>query len=169
MDIIKTNRILLLLLIIYLFIPVSLISQVTKIMGKVIDSKTKEPIPFVTLAYKGLRVGTSTDFNGDYSFESKISGDSIFATCLGYNPVVKKVIKNKFQVINFELTSVSLTLQEVVIKPGKNPAEIILKKIIENKSKNNKDKFDYYQYEVYNKIQFDANNISDRLERMKTG
>ena len=39
--------------------------------------------------------------------------------------------------------------------------------MIENKKYNNKEKLDYYQYEVYNKIQFDANNISDKLEKMK--
>jgi hypothetical protein len=155
------------LIFLLIFPPFYLISQVTKIMGKVIDIKTQEPIPFVTIAFKGGQIGTSTDFNGEYSIEVKKLGDSLFATCLGYTPSSKKIIKNKFQVINFELAPVSMTMKEVVIKPGVNPAEIILRKIIENKKFNNKEKLDYYEYEVYNKIQFDANNISDKLERMK--
>ena len=53
-------------------------------MGTVTDSKTKEPIPFVTVAFKGIPIGTTTDFNGKYSIETKKPGDSLYATCLGY-------------------------------------------------------------------------------------
>ena len=157
----------LIIFIFFLFSPFYLLSQVTKIMGKVVDSKTKEPIPFVTVAFQGGQIGTSTDFNGGYSIEVKNPGDILFATCVGYTVISKKIARNKFQIINFELTPVSTTLKEVVIKPGVNPAEVILRKIIENKKFNNKEKLDYYQYEVYNKIQIDANNISDKFERMK--
>ncbi len=142
-------------------------SQVTKIMGTVTDKKSNEPIPFVTITFKGTQIGTTTDFNGNYSLEIKKPGDSLFAACLGYVPVLKKVVKNKFQVIDFELASISMTLQEVVIKPGRNPAEVILEKIIKNKKYNDRNRLDYYQYEVYNKIQFDANNISDKLKKFR--
>jgi hypothetical protein len=157
----------LVIILLFTLLPTCLLSQVTKIMGTVTDKKSNEPIPFVTIAFKGTQTGTTTDFNGTYSLEVKKAGDSVSASCLGYIPVAKKVIKNKFQVIDFELSSVSLTLQEVVIKPGKNPAEIILEKIIKNKKFNDENSIDYYQYEVYNKVQIDVNNITDRVERSK--
>ncbi len=142
-------------------------AQTTKIMGKVTDKVTKESVPFVTIAFKGGSTGVSTDFNGEYSIETKKASDSIIATCLGYKALNHIVVKNKFQIIDFELEPVSMTLQEVVIKPGKNPAEIILEKIILNKEKNNPENIDYYQCESYNKIQFDANNISEKLKGRK--
>src|SRR5271157_4651858 len=135
---------------IFLIFPFYLLSQVTKIIGTITDKKTNEPIPFVTVAFKGTQAGTTSDFNGKYSLEIKSPGDSITASCLGYITISKKIIKNKFQEIDFELIAVSTTLQEVVIKPGKNPAEVILEKIIKNKKYNNQKKLEYYQDEAYN-------------------
>ncbi len=60
-----------------------------------------------------------------------------------------------------------MELSEVVIRPGENPAEILLRKIIENKSLNNRDEYAHYRYEAYTKIEFDANNITDRFMERK--
>jgi hypothetical protein len=154
-------------LLIVLFWLVSLTSvngQVTKIMGLVLDATTKEPIPFAHVYFEGKKIGVSADFNGEFSIETRESVDSIFISCVGYITKAQKVTNNAFQSLTFELQPDNITLQEVVILPGENPAEVLLRKVIENKENNNKKEFDAYEYEKYAKIQFDANNIRDRLK-----
>ena len=160
-------RFLFLFPIVLLLFSSGLSSQTTKIMGQVIDSKTQEPIPFVTVAFLNSDVGTSSDFSGNFSIETKHPGDTLWAIYVGYKKLGIPIIKNKFQIVKFELEpdQVGTTLKEVVIKPGRNPAEILLEKIIQNKKFNNKENLDYYQYEVYNKIEIDANNISKKLSK----
>lgn len=147
--------------------PVLLSAQVTKIMGTVIDSKTKDPIPFVNVFFRNTGIQTTTDFDGRYSIETKTIKDTLYFQYVGYYTVKQLVQKNKFQNIDVELTPKTLNLSEVVIYPGENPAEIILKKIIDNKDKNDKDKYDYYEYEAYNKMQLDANNFTEKLQNRR--
>jgi len=52
-------------------------SQQTKVRGKVIDSKTKEILPFVNISFIGTNIGTISDFNGEYFIETREAGDTI--------------------------------------------------------------------------------------------
>ena len=145
------------------FFSVPVLGQVTKIMGKVIDAETSEPIPFANVYFKGTTIGATSDFDGNFSIETKSPTDSLTASCMSYNIQSVKIFKYRFQEINFELKSAEFDLPEVVILAGENPAEIILRKIIENKENNNRKEFEAYQYDAYNKIQIDANNINEKL------
>lgn len=156
---------LLLLLPLVHIIPAS--AQITKIMGTVINAKTDEPIPFVNVYFEGTSIGATSDFEGDYIIETYTPGDSLTASFVGYHSVTKKVTPKIFQQINFSLDPSEVLLDEVVILPGENPAEVILRKVIENKEINNRKEFDAYEYEVYTKIQFDANNIRERLQERR--
>jgi len=136
-------------------------------MGKVTDAVTKQPLPFSNVYLKGNTIGVTTGFDGTYSLETRLRADSLIASYIGYHSAAKQLVSNKFQTIDFELFPSNLELSEVVIKPGENPAEVILKRIINNKPENNREKLDAYQYEAYTKIQFDANNISEKYRNMK--
>ncbi len=142
-------------------------AQITKIMGVAEDAETGEPLPFVNIVFKGTTIGITTDFNGKYSIETKTPGDSLIASFVGYEKQITPVSKGRFQYINFSLKRSNIELETVVIKAGENPAEILLRKIIKNKDKNNPDKYDAYQYEAYNKIEIDANNITDKFKERK--
>jgi hypothetical protein len=135
----------------------------TKIMGTVIDASTKDPIPFVNVYFPGTDIATTTDFDGKFALETKFGRDSLYAQYMGYKKQVKAVVKNKFQMIDYELKPLSYDLSEVVILPGVNPAEVILKKVIQNKDLNNREALDAFQYEAYNKVQIDANNYSEKI------
>jgi len=165
----KLQKILsLFLIIIFSLLSGNSFAQTTKIIGKVTDSKTSEPIPFVNVFVDGTTIGTTTNFKGEYSLEIKnLKKFNLCASYVGYYRKLKTITPNKFQKIDFKLESRNITLQEVVIKYKGNPAEVILKKIIKNKEKNDKYNFQSYQYEVYNKIQFDANNISEKFKNKK--
>lgn len=152
------------LIILLTFIPFGSLAQpLTKIMGTVIDISTKDPIPFVNIYFPNSGISTTTDFDGKYSIETKYAKDSLYSQYMGYKIEVKKVAKNKFQMIDFELKPLSFELSEVVILPGINPAEVILKKVITNKYLNNREEYDAFQYEAYSKVQVDANNYSEKF------
>lgn len=164
--ILKGYRIPCLLLFLFAF-SCSSFAQVTKIMGRITDSVTKEALPFVNIIVKGTTEGTLTDFDGKYSFELKKHGDSIRFSLMGYKPVTRYIFRNQFQTIDVEMSTTSINLPEVVIHFTGNPAEVILRKIIQNRERNSMQNFQTYQYKAYTKIEFDANNISDRLRNLK--
>ncbi|MGB0403188.1 MAG: DUF5686 family protein [Salibacteraceae bacterium] len=149
---------------------VNLNAQKTIVSGKVIDAETNQPLPFVNIAYKNSKIGTSTDLDGNYRIETYYPTDSLVASFIGYLPQSFKVRKDESQSINFKLNTGQVNLNEVVIRPDKkavNPAHVILDQVIQNKKINNKVKLDAYEYEVYNKVEFDLNNIDEKFMERK--
>lgn len=142
-------------------------AQQTKIRGKVTDQLTNEPIPFATVVFKGTTIGTNTDFDGNYVLTTNTPGDSIICTLVGYQTVKMRVKKGQDQMINIVMKASKVELQEVVIKAGENPANIIFREIIKHKIENDHTKLSSYQYEVYNKLEFDLTNISDKMKKNK--
>jgi len=141
----------------------------TIISGKVFDAKTKEPLPFVNVILKGTNSGATSDFDGNFTINTKLPGDSIIASYVGYKRFSAPVKKNSTQIINvpLEIFEEGVSLNEVVINPGENPAHKYIKKTIERKEFNNKRKLSGYQYEAYNKLEFDLNNLPKNLKDKK--
>jgi len=134
-------------------------AQTTKIRGRIIDSETKEPLPFVNIAFKGTTIGTTSDFDGQYFLETRTPSDLLYISFVGYKEQVFEIQKASFQTINIELKSETFDLAEIVVTPGENPAHVLLRKIIAKKEDNNPSRFDSYQYESYTKMEMDLNNI----------
>lgn len=156
-----------LLFLVTLIFAQSSFAQQTKIRGKVTDQLTNEPIPFATVVFKGTTIGANTDMDGNYFLSTDAPGDSILCTLIGYLPVKMRVKKGQDQVINMVMKASKMELQEVVIKAGENPANIIFREIIKHKFENDHTNLNSYQYEVYNKLEFDLTNISDKMKRNK--
>jgi len=138
------------------------IGQKTIVRGVVSDAETGEALPFVNLIFMNSKIGTTTDIDGKYYLETYYPTDSIICSFVGYRRSSKAVNADVSQVINFKLEAGSFSLGEVEIVANKkdiNPAHLILDRVIQNKSINNKEKLDACDYEVYNKIEFDVNNI----------
>jgi len=143
------------------------IAQVTKLRGRVTDSQTGEPLPFVNVSFVGTTIGTVTDFDGYFFLESRTPGDSLSVSYMGYFPKRVAVKKGVFQELNFSLEPESFSLEAVVVRPGENPAHRILRNIIKNKNRNNTDNLDSYSYESYNKIEVDLNNVDENMKNKK--
>ncbi|NWJ49228.1 MAG: carboxypeptidase-like regulatory domain-containing protein [Bacteroidetes bacterium] len=155
------------LLVITLLLPFIAIAQTTRITGKISDASTGETLPMVNVFFKGTSLGTTCDLNGKFSMETKNAGDSLVVTMMGYKRKTVPVLKNKYQEINIKLEPESVMLDAVVITPGENPAIKFMKKVIASKRNNDRDRLDAYQYEAYNKIEFDANNITEAFKNKK--
>ncbi|MFM9027112.1 MAG: DUF5686 family protein, partial [Bacteroidota bacterium] len=137
--------------------------QTTKVSGKVYDPLTGESIPFASLIFVGTSVGKNADMDGLFSIETDQPVDSLKASFIGYLPVTLKVRRGQSQNIDFALRTNKFDLPEVTINAGENPALILLRKVLENKPLNDRDRLDAVQYESYNKIEFDINKITDKF------
>ncbi|NOZ34274.1 MAG: carboxypeptidase-like regulatory domain-containing protein [Chlorobi bacterium] len=148
--------------------------KMTRVRGTVINSKTKEPIPFANIVFVGKNIGTTTDYRGDYSLETQWASGKIQVAYIGFKTRIKKIIIGKSQVINFELEPENFKIDEVVVKSRRkryrnknNPAVALIKKVIKNKDKNRKERFDYYEYSKYEKVEFDLNNITEKFRQKR--
>jgi len=143
-------------------------AQKTSVHGIVKDAKTGETLPFVNVSFKGTKTGTTTNLGGEYKLASYYSSDSLMVSFVGYKTAVFPVKKDVDQEINILLEEETQTLQELVVLPNEeNPAHAMLKKVIANKEINNREKLESYQYEVYNKIEIDINNITEDFKNRK--
>lgn len=143
-------------------------AQTTRITGTVFDAVTKETLPFVFVRFMDSKIATETDLDGKYKFDTYYATDSIEASFTGYKKQRFAVKRDKEQVIDFYLTPDNDSLPEVTIRPPDiDPAIAMFKKIIRYKEVNNKEKLVSFQYEVYNKVEFDVNNLSEEFKNKK--
>jgi hypothetical protein len=144
-------------------------SQKTKVSGQVTDATTGETMPFVNILFQNSKIGTTTDIKGRYTLESYYATDSLSASFIGMKTVSKKVKIDKEQTINFvlEVASVELETAEIVATEEENPAHPIIRNVLRNKDVNNREKLEAYEYELYNKVEFDINNITEEFRERK--
>ena len=147
------------------------VSAQTKIEGIVSDD-TGMPIAFANIIFVNSSEGTITNDNGRFYMESDETYDAIKVSFIGYEtkeiPLGQKVNYN----MEIVLTESAEQLQEVVVYTGKqskknNPAIDILRKIWAKKRENGVRKFKQYQYDKYEKIEFDLNTIDSALIKSK--
>lgn len=149
---------------------VSLSAQKTKVSGRITDVITKEGVPFSNVYFQGTKIGTTTNFEGYYVIETYYASDSLTVSSIGYKRISKKIKKDREQIVNFAISESSIAIEEVVIKADKkaeNPAHPIVRNILSNKKINNRDKLEAYEYETYNKVEFDLNNLTDEFTSRK--
>jgi len=155
-----------------LFLIISLFTTAqTKVSGIVLD-ELGEPISFANVLFKDSSEGTITNDDGRFYMESDKTYVTLLVSFIGYEtkeiPLASKVNYD----LKVKLSESSEKLDEVVIYVGKqskknNPAIDILKKIWAKKRTNGIYKFKQYQYDKYEKVEFDLNTIDSALMKRK--
>ncbi len=155
-----------------LLTPILSLSQ-TQIQGIVLDSKTKQPLPFASIVTNS-NFGTLTDVDGKFHIQTKFSFQQITISYVGYKSIIVPVAKNN-EFINVKLETSVEKLKEVIITAKENPALQIIRNAIANKLKNNIEKsLNSFKFNSYNKILVTANpdSISGKIDsifKMKNG
>lgn len=142
----------------------SLSAQKTVISGKVSDSETGEPIPFVNIGFQHSLVGTISEMDGSFYLSTTKATDTLLVSSVGYELVRLPVNKGVTKVFEVKLTPSSILLEAVIVKPGENPAFKILKEINDHKKQNDPARLSNYQYKAYTKLRLDLNNINEKLK-----
>jgi hypothetical protein len=145
--------------------PVS--GQETIVKGKVTDAETGEALPFASVYFNGTNIGVNTNFEGFFVLKGNVKADSVTAAFFGYKSKTKAITVGISQTIDFQLYQDVGELEAVVITPGENPAWRILRKVIENKDKNDKSSLSAYEYESYTRAEINIDNISEKLQDKK--
>ncbi len=139
----------------------------TKVSGYIYD-EFDEPVAFANVIFKNSSIGTVSDENGKFYLQADDDYSSILVSFMGYQTYELELTKRSTYNIRIVLTEDTESLDEVMLFSGKtskknNPAIDILKKIWANRRSNGVKKFSQYQYDKYEKLQFDLNTIDSSL------
>ena len=154
----------------FLIVFTTVLVAQTKVSGIVVDN-TNLPIPFANLVFKGSNTGVVSNEDGRFYIESPETYTAILVSFVGFPTQEVKLTKQvsyDFKIVLKEGNS----LKEVKIYAGKtskknNPALDILRKIWERRRKNGLKMFKQYEYEKYEKVEFDMNTIDSAFMKSK--
>jgi hypothetical protein len=136
-------RLLLLLIILPSWYPA--VAQTTSASGRVIDAETKAALPFVNIVIEGQNKGVTTDIDGKFTIRSNAPFAAINISYLGYEPV-KYTFGSDPSSIIIKLKKSIISLSEVEVLPGENPAHRIIKKVIANRDLNDPERLHSFTY-----------------------
>ncbi|MVX34800.1 MULTISPECIES: DUF5686 and carboxypeptidase-like regulatory domain-containing protein [Myroides] len=142
----------------------------TKVSGKIIDSNNQE-VPYASVYFKNSTEGVVANEYGKFYLESAKSYTTLVISFVGYKTLEIPLTERTNLNMNVVLELDNL-LGEVKIFVGKtskknNPAIDILRKIWERKRKNGLNMFARYEYDKYEKIEFDLNSIDSAYQNKK--
>lgn len=135
--------------------------------GVLLDKQSDEPIPFASAIFKVSGFGVLTDTAGMFSFRLHQwpTGDTLEFSSVGYKIVQMPVSGLKDSLFITVYLEVLPPRNEAVVKVKYNRALWFWRKIIANKPRNERSRYDNFGYEVYNKLELDLNNVDkDKLE-----
>lgn len=145
----------------------------TKVSGYVFDEDDVS-VAYANVLFKGSTEGTITNENGRFYLESEHTYDTLIISFIGYETLEIPLTKKVNYDLKFILKEDAGQLDEVFIVTGKqskkeseNPAIGILKKIWERKRQNGLRQFKQYEYDKYEKVEFDINTIDSALIKSK--
>jgi hypothetical protein len=100
-------------------------STTGRLAGRVTDSATGDPLPFVNVVIMGTTMGAATDINGYYSIINVPPGNyEVKASAIGYNSVTFQGVRISIDLtttINFQLAEASVELGEEVVVIATKP------------------------------------------------
>lgn len=125
------------------------------IHGVVTDTSGR-PLAFATIKIDGTKQGMMADLNGKFRLRVNKTHSYITVSYLGFSPKKIDIISiDTAQLLQVALQSSSAVLEDVVISSSTNKLKRILGNAIANRSKNNPDKYEWYQCKVYYKSSVD--------------
>lgn len=161
------------IILILLFFAGSSMAQTTVVKGTVIDSFTKQPIAAADIFIKGSD-GTITDADGKFQLPTERFNITLQISYVGYRTKTLTVVKGKDQELTIllipdtKINSVTvITHKRAHYTNRDNPAVELIRKVIENKSRNRIESYDFLAYEKYEKLQVAVSNFSDKFTNSK--
>jgi hypothetical protein len=122
------------------------------ITGKVIDSKTSQPVSYATVRLKNSQVGIHTNAEGDFRILNSpgFQSDSLIVTCIGFRRLsLAFTVLKMSEMNNLKLVPNIYGLKEVMVTSRKRrlSPELIIARALRNIKKNYPDKpFSYVSY-----------------------
>ena len=141
--------------------------QKTVILGKITEAGTNLPIPYVNIVFKDTYTGTTSDLNGNYNLSSTKPTSVVEISAVGYKKQSFKIKLNQVNRINVTMAEDVISLGEISVRPGENPAIPLFRKIVSHKKDNNPANFPSWQSKLYAKSEIDIKNVNRSLSKKK--
>ncbi len=142
-------------------------AQKTVVLGKITENITNNPIPYVNVIFKDTYTGTMSDLNGNYNLSSANPTAIIEVSAVGYKKQSFKIKLNQVNNINVLMVEDVVSLGEISIRMGENPAIPLFRKIVAHKKDNNPSNFPSWQSRLYSKSEIDIKNVNKSLSKKK--
>ena len=159
------------LLSVFLFLGIFMSQAQTKVGGHVFDGNN-ESVAFANILFKGSSEGTITNENGRFYLESDETWNTIIISFIGYETIELSLESKVNLDLKLILNEAAAQLDAVLLVTGKqskknNPAIDILRKVWAKKRENGLKRFKQYEYDKYEKVEFDINTIDSSLINSK--
>ena len=125
----------------------------TEAFGYVKDASTGEVLPFVNVYFSGTQSGNTTDIKGFFEIKTTAKSDTIIASYIGYKPQKVRIKSGQVNELSIELEPDIIALNEVIVRPGENPAWKVMRKVVANKEKYEPKNLEASEVESYTKIE----------------
>jgi hypothetical protein len=108
-------------------------------------------LPYANIRITDANTGTSSNKSGEYEIKLLPGNYKFITSYIGYISDTTLVnVTGSALNIDIKLAKTNVNLEEIVIKPGENPAIAVIKKAIEKKKQRNKG-LHSYEFEAYTK------------------
>ncbi len=140
------------------------------VKGKVID-ENGEPMPFVNIYVKGTSQGTTSNYDGEFTFDlKKGTSDTLVFQYIGFKKKEVPVeIKTNTSNLIVTLKSEATLLKQVTVTPdGKDPAYAIIRKA-QKARKKHANPLKEYSVDIYMKSVDRLNEVPEKLPKFMEG
>jgi len=147
------------------------------VRGRVVDERNRQPMAFVNIQInENPRLGIVTDIDGNFSSPPNVHVQTLTFSFVGYErkTINLDTIQNVGQMV-VGLRHTGLTLAEITIEAGENPADRIIREVIANRRINNPENVASFKYQSHNIIISeisviinDSLLINDSIRRIRT-
>ncbi|RZM29151.1 MAG: carboxypeptidase-like regulatory domain-containing protein [Pedobacter sp.] len=143
--------------------------------GVVRDGRLREPLPYVTVTFKGTTLTTKTDASGRYSINSDKPQTALTFKYVGFRTHTSIIQSGQSQTMNVILDEISEKLTEVKIVATKagpyrnkeNPAVELIRNVITHRPENRMENFNQVAFKQYERLQLSYSNLSEKFKQKK--
>jgi hypothetical protein len=141
----------LLSLLVFVIFQLQISAQTYSLSGTIKDKQTGQLLSYANVRVLGTYFGSASNIMGEYELRLKEGSYQLAASYIGYKTDTISVdLNTNISNIDFNLEPTDITLSEIVVLPGENPALEIIRKAIERK-KEREQKISSYEFDAYTK------------------
>lgn len=108
-------------------------------MGEVVNETTGEAVPNVNIRFRGTKIGTTSDANGNYVLRVDMQAkEQLIFSAVGYYTQRFDIEPGAMAGLQVALRERTATLSEVVVSPAENPALGILRQVRAHREENDR-------------------------------
>ena len=127
-----------------------LFAQKKEIKGRILNSENHKPLAFATIVTPNSSYGTTSDIDGYFSLTLPSVESNLVVRLIGFKTDTVDISHEIFVFLKPQI----YRFQEIRIYPGVNPAERIMKHVIDNREKNDLKNKPFFSCEVYDKVAY---------------